>query len=80
MRSPVSVRSENSAPGTLLRAIGLIAVGSMVPSQGARSAISNTIRMTVAPNTTPGLCRSAKCRGGLRRRRDRSVEDHVGHQ
>ena len=35
MRSPSSVRSVISAPGILLRAAGLIAVGSMVPSQGA---------------------------------------------
>ena len=65
MRSPVSVRIVISAPGTLLRAIGLIAVGSMVPSQGASSPISSTIVMTVAPNTTLGLRSNLRNAAGL---------------
>ena len=82
MRSPVSVRIVNSAPGTLLRAIGLIAVGSMVPSQGASSPISNTIAMTVAPNTTPGLRSNLRYAARLgRARRQNGFEDRrVGHQ
>ena len=82
MRSPVSVRIENSAPGTLLRAIGLIAVGSMVPSQGASSPISRTIAMIAAPNTTLGLRSNLRIRSRLARAgRQYGFEDrHVGHQ
>src|SRR5688572_31664409 len=65
MRSPVSVRIVISAPGTLFRAIGLIAVGSMVPTQGANSPISNTIVMTAAPNITPGLRSNLRYAAGL---------------
>src|SRR5207249_10807932 len=65
LRSAVSVRIEHSAPGSLLRATGLIAVGSMVPSQGASSPISRTIAMTVAPNTTLGLRSNLRYAAGL---------------
>ena len=66
-----------SAPGTLLRAIGLIAVGSMVPSQGASSPISRTISDDRAAEHDAGLRSSVPKRGRAWPARPQSAVEDV---
>src|SRR5437899_12340343 len=52
---PSALRKISSKPGSLLRTAGLIAAGSIVPSQGAARPMSRMIVRIAAPATTTGL-------------------------